>query len=153
MKKELVIDSITYLLILLFSYAALSKLCDYNNFHVQLLQSPITTAYAGMISWVLPAGELLIVLALILPATRLTGLYASLFLLSLFSAYIYAVLHYSFYIPCNCGGILGHMKLSTHFWFNMAFLVITIAGILLQETSRITPMSIPISKKQTDGIA
>jgi hypothetical protein len=153
MKKELIIDIITYLLILLFSYAALSKLGDYDNFRLQLLQSPITTTYAGIISIVLPSGELLVVLVLILPATRLTGLYASLFLLSLFTTYIYVLLHYSFYISCNCGGILGHLKLSTHFWFNMVFLVITIAGILLEGTNRITQKLILTRQKQEYGIA
>ena len=153
MKKELVIDIITYLLILLFSYAALSKLGDYDTFRLQLLQSPITTAYAGIISIVLPSGELLVVLALILPATRLTGLYASLFLLSLFSVYIYVLLHYSFYISCNCGGILGHMKLDTHFWFNIVFLVITIAGILLEGTSRIVQKLLLVRQKKERVIA
>lgn len=147
MKKELIIDILSYLLILLFSYAALSKLVDYNTFRGQLLQSPITTAHAGSIALVLPIAELLIALALIVPLTRLAGLYASLFLLSLFTAYIYVILHYSFYIPCSCGGILGRMKWGAHFWFNVAFIVMTITGIVLQGTSRIPQKSI-ITKEQ-----
>jgi hypothetical protein len=136
MKKELIIDSITYLLILLFSYASLSKLGDYDTFRVELSQSPLTTAYAGVISVILPSGELLIALALIAPATRLTALYASLFLLALFTAYIYVILGYSFYIPCSCGGILGrNLKWGAHFWFNMAFIIINITGILLEAKS------------------
>jgi hypothetical protein len=150
MKKELIVDSITYLLILLFSYAALSKLGDYDTFRVQLL--PITTDYAGIISRVLPAGELLIVLALILPATRLAGLYASLFLMSAFTTYIYVILGYSFYIPCSCGGILGrHLKWGAHFWFNIVWVVLIITGLLL-EGSRLTVQR-KIIGKQLPAIA
>ncbi len=137
-KKELFFELITYLLILLFSYAALSKLMDYDTFRVQLSQSPITTAYARLVSVTLPAGELFIAVALVIPVTRVAGLYASLFLMSLFTSYIYVILNYSFYIPCSCGGILGRMSWKTHFWFNITLVVITVIGILLEGTSRST---------------
>src|ERR1019366_2253530 len=81
MKKAIIIEVISYLLILLFSYAAVSKLSDYSNFKVQLSQSPITTGYATLIARFLPPVELLIAGALVVPGIRLPGLYASLFLM------------------------------------------------------------------------
>jgi hypothetical protein len=147
-KKELVFDIISYLLILLFSYTAIGKLSDYRTFAVQLSQSPITTAYAGIISWALPAGELLTAIALILPRTRLLGFFASLFLMSLFTSYVYVILQYSFYIPCNCSGLLESMGWETHFWFNISFVVMIVAGILLEGTNRIRQKHIVIQQQQ-----
>jgi len=39
-----------YLYVLLFVYAGISKLLDYENFTVQLGQSPLLSAYAGLIA-------------------------------------------------------------------------------------------------------
>lgn len=136
MKKVIIIDIISYLLILLFSYAAVSKLSDYSNFKVQLLQSPITTGYATLIARFLPPVELLIAGALVVPGIRLPGLYASLFLMSVFTAYIAIMLQFSFYIPCSCGGILNHLDWKTHLWFNIIVTLLNTIAILLETIRR-----------------
>jgi len=44
--------TIAYLFILLFVYASASKLLDFETFRIQLAQSPLLSAYAGIIAWV-----------------------------------------------------------------------------------------------------
>jgi hypothetical protein len=134
MIRRISIEIICFLLILLFVYAAVSKLNDYEIFRVQLSKSPFITNYAPIIAWALPVGEILVGLALTFKKTRLLGLYASLFLMTMFTAYIYTMLHYSYYIPCSCGGILSKMGWHTHLWFNAGFVVLSIGGIFLQAS-------------------
>jgi uncharacterized membrane protein YphA (DoxX/SURF4 family) len=137
MKRNTVVEIISSLLILLFVYAAVSKLLDYETFKLQLGKSPFITQFAGITAWALPVGEILLGLALTYKPTRLVGLYASLFLMTMFTAYIYAMLHYSYYIPCSCGGILSKMDWNTHLWFNVGFVGLSIVGILLQTKKEI----------------
>ena len=134
MKRSTIVDIISSLLILLFIYAALSKLLDYSTFKLQLSKSPFITAFSGTIAWALPVGEVLVGLALSFKTTRLIGLYTSLFLMTMFSGYIFSMLHYSYYIPCSCGGILSKMNWTTHYWFNLVFVLLSIIAIIL-ETS------------------
>lgn len=133
MKRNTVVEIISSLLVLLFVYAAVSKLLDYQTFKVQLSKSPFITQFAGVTAWALPVGELLVAAALTFKVTRLLGLYASLFLMTMFTAYIWAMLNYSYYIPCSCGGVLSKMDWNTHLWFNAGFVFISVMGINLQS--------------------
>jgi uncharacterized membrane protein YphA (DoxX/SURF4 family) len=149
MKRKLILNTICNLLILLFIYAAVSKFLDYNEFKIQLGKSPFINEFAGVTAWALPIGEIIVGLALTINKTRLTALYASLFLMTMFSAYIYTMLHYSYYIPCSCGGILSEMGWTTHFWFNIGFVLLSIIGILLQSLelkNKQTPIKQPLKQ-------
>ena len=135
--KTSILEIISFLLVLLFMYAAVSKLLDYQVFKTQLSKSPFISSFANLVSWSLPVGEIIVGLTLTYRRTRLFGLYCSLFLMTMFTAYIFAMLHYSYYIPCSCGGILSKMDWTAHLWFNAGFVVLIIAGLLLL-TSRYT---------------
>jgi uncharacterized membrane protein YphA (DoxX/SURF4 family) len=119
------------LLILLFVYAATSKLLDYQKFRVELGQSPILTVIAGWIAWLVPAIEIGIAIMLAYSRSRLTALYASFSLMVIFTSYIIAILKFSDYIPCSCGGILQNMQWPEHLVFNIAFVLIAFTGIML----------------------
>ena len=134
MMKRLVLEIVSAMLILLFLYTAVSKLLDYQLFQVQLSKSPFITDFAGQVSWALPAGEMAVAVALAYRPTRLLGLFASLFLMTLFTAYIYAMLHYSYHLPCSCGGVLGSLSWKEHLWFNAGFVVLSIIGIVLHSS-------------------
>lgn len=130
-KNGTILDVICGLLILLFMYAAVSKLLEYGTFKLQLSQSPYITQFANEIVWALPAGEIVICALLAFKSTRMLGLYGSLFLMTMFTMYIYTMLSFSYYVPCSCGGILSKMGWTTHFWFNIGFTLLPIAGIIL----------------------
>ncbi|WP_072362987.1 MauE/DoxX family redox-associated membrane protein [Chitinophaga sancti] len=131
MSTKRLIEIISALLIFLFVYTSISKLMDYTVFNRQLSQSPFITQYANIVSWALPLGELLIAGMLLGNKTRLAGLYCSFFLLCLFTFYLAAMLRYSPYIPCSCGGVLQHLSWQAHIIFNSAFIILTIIGVLL----------------------
>ncbi|MBS1533110.1 MAG: hypothetical protein JSU01_22615 [Bacteroidetes bacterium] len=131
MSRKLIVDFITGLLILLFSYAAVSKLLTYRLFIFQLSKSPFTSSQAHLISWLVPSAELLIVMLLVVKRTRTIGLYGALFLMALFTAYIYALLHFSYYVPCSCGGVIARLSWNQHLVFNLLFTSIALVGALL----------------------
>ena len=132
MKRNFFIELICSLLVLLFVYTGVAKMMDFSTFHLQLGKSPFITKYADAVAWTLPAGELVVALLLFFNKTRLLGLYASLFLMTMFTAYIYAMLNYSYDLPCSCGGIIAKMTWTQHLWFNAGFVALSIIGILLQ---------------------
>lgn len=135
MKRATLVEIISSLLMLLFLYASVSKLLDYETFKLQLSKSPFITQFAGVTAWALPVGEIVVALTLIFKRTQLIGLYASLFLMTLFTAYIYVILNYAYYVPCSCGGILSKMGWGAHFWFNTGFVMLSIVGIVLHSNS------------------
>jgi hypothetical protein len=134
MLRKITVEIITLLFIILWVYAGLSKLIDYSSFRFQLGRSPYIELFASIIAIGLPMIEILIAFALLFSSTRLIGLYASFFLMALFTGYIYMMLHYSYFISCSCGGILSKMDWDTHLTFNLACILLIGLGILLFET-------------------
>ncbi len=120
------------LLIILFIYTGLNKLMDYDNFTLQLGRSPYIEHWVKWVAIPLPVGELLIATALIFPRTRLIALYASLFVMALFTGYVWVMMTYSPSLPCTCGGILQAMSWHTHLIFNAVVTVLSYAGIFIQ---------------------
>ncbi len=142
-KYQLLFVQVTsYLYILLFVYASISKLLDFENFRVQLAQSPLLSAYAGLIAPLVILVELFIVLLLCLKGTRLIGLYGSFFLMVAFTVYIYLILNYSDFIPCSCGGIIEKLGWTEHLIFNTAFAVLALVAIVLTEKEKGTRSSL-----------
>lgn len=129
---KLSVEVIVALLIVLWIYTGLNKMLDYQEFRTQLGRSPFIEHMAGFISLTLPAGEILIAALLVFKRTRLIGLYASFFMMAMFTGYVYIMLHYSFDLPCSCGGVLAKLSWPDHLLFNAAFTVLALIGIILQ---------------------
>jgi hypothetical protein len=136
MRKNILVEIISVLFILLFTYAALSKLIDYQKFRVQIGQSPLLTAFAGWVAWIIPSVELFISVMLMTRRFRTRGLYASFSLMVLFTGYIIAILKFSDYIPCSCGGILQKMSWGQHLIFNIVFIFLALTAVLVDEPAR-----------------
>jgi hypothetical protein len=136
-RKAIIIDGISYLLITLFVYAAVIKVLDFTKFSVQVSQSPLLRPVAPIVPFAIPLGEVLIAFMLLVPRWQLKGLYASYTLMLSFSLYIIAVLHFSEYIPCSCGGILENMNWTQHLIFNGAFVTLSAVAILLYDPSTV----------------
>ena len=152
-KHFAILVSVTsYLYILLFVYAGFSKLLDYETFTVQLAQSPLLSAYAGMIAPAVIGIELVLALLLIPKNTRLIGLYASLFLMVAFTIYIYLILNFSDFVPCSCGGIIEKMNWTEHMIFNIAFVILALIAIVLSEKEKHTPKRTVLLKTSLPSI-
>ena len=129
MKQKVAIETIYFLLILLFAYAAFSKLLDYTAFKAQLGNSPFVRSFAGVIAWLIPTIELIIVGMLTVKDTRIMGLYSSLVLLMIFTLYIAGMLLSGEDLPCSCGGIISTLSWKQHLVFNLFFMALSIVGI------------------------
>ena len=103
MKSNSKIELICFLLVLLFVYAAVTKLLDYNNFKIQLSKSPLLKGSGTYIAVLLPLLELLAAGMLIFPSSRKTALVISFLLLLLFTLYITYMLMTEKKLPCSCG--------------------------------------------------
>lgn len=136
--KRRIVEVICLLYILLFVYAAVSKWVDFKTFRVQLGQSPLLTVFAGWIAWLVPLIELITAIVLIIPKFRLLALYSCLGLMSTFTMYIIAILNFSDYVPCSCGGILENMGWTEHLIFNLVFMLLAVIGILLESDTSTT---------------
>ncbi len=129
----LVITLIGYLYVLLFLYAAISKLLDFETFTLQLAQSPLLSAYAGFIAWAVPGIEILIACLLVIERFRTLALYASFTLMVMFTAYIFIILNFSDFVPCSCGGVLEKLSWTQHLIFNLVFIVLAALALFLSK--------------------
>lgn len=136
--KKIIIDFICILYIILFVYAGVSKVLDYENFRVQIGQSPLLSAFAGVLAWLVPATEIIISFLLLFSRTKVLALFSGYTLMIMFTAYIYILLNFSSYTPCSCGGILEKMGWNTHLLFNLFFVILAAIAIVLQ--SQIIPI-------------
>ncbi|PZO26495.1 MAG: hypothetical protein DCE86_14350, partial [Flavobacteriaceae bacterium] len=142
--KNTVTDIICFLYIVLFVYAAINKLLDFENFQVQLGQSPLLSSFAGFVSYTVISVEFIVSLMLCLPRTRYAGIFAAFCLMSMFSTYIFIMLNFSPFVPCSCGGILEKMSWTQHLIFNVVFVVIALVALLI---GRIEELQFYIVKK------
>lgn len=117
--------------ILLFCYAATSKIIDFENFQIQLAQSPMLSGFASEISYAVPLAEYIIAALLIFQRYRYPAMHLSFALMMVFTAYIYIILNHSPYVPCSCGGVLDQLGWSEHFIFNCVFAAMGAAAIII----------------------
>lgn len=129
--KGILVEVICYLFLILFIYAAATKLMEYEKFRVQVGQSPILTSLGDWIAPSVPAIELVIALILFIPRLRLLALYASFSLMVMFTAYIFLILNYSPNVPCSCGGVITLLSWEQHLVFNIVFLLLAVLNIVL----------------------
>jgi uncharacterized membrane protein YphA (DoxX/SURF4 family) len=129
--KNVLLEVICILYILLFVYAAVNKFLVFDEFVIQIGQSPVLTAYAGWVAWIVPSLEILISLMLVIPRFRLLALYAAFTLMVMFTAYIFIILNFSDYIPCSCGGVLEKLGWTEHLIFNIVFVILAFIGIII----------------------
>jgi len=133
--KSNAVEIICYLFILLFVYAAAGKLLDFEEFRVQIGQTPMLSAFANNIAGAVPAIEILVSLMLFIPKLRLKGLFAAFSLMIMFTTYIIIILNFTSYIPCSCGGVLEELGWTEHLIFNLIFILLALTAIILINNS------------------
>ncbi|WP_298738787.1 MauE/DoxX family redox-associated membrane protein [uncultured Chitinophaga sp.] len=130
---NLTIEAITAVLLLLWIYTGLSKLIHYDKFSFEIGRSPFLQHMPQAAVALIPVSELLIAALLIFKRSRLAGLYASLFLLTLFTGYVYMMLHYAYDLPCSCGGIIELLSWEQHLLVNFVLTLLAAIAIILQD--------------------
>jgi len=133
-KRQVLIECIAALLIMLFLYASLSKFLDFETFTGEMNNQPLPNSWTPFLVWFIPCSEIAICLALMIERTRLLGFYASLVLMGLFTIYTCIILfHFFSYVPCSCGGVIKRLTWKQHLVFNLFFVALAICGITLQR--------------------
>ena len=130
-------ETVSVLFILLFVYAATSKVFDLPSFNAQLAQSPLLTGNTGWIIWTIPSLEILIAVLLAVDRFRMAGLYAFFTMMVMFTAYIIAILNFSEFIPCSCGGVLAHLSWKAHLLVNTGFILLAALAIIFSNPRQI----------------
>jgi putative oxidoreductase len=133
-KKQVTLECISALLILLFLYASLSKFMDFKTFTGEMNNQPLPNSWTPFLVWFIPSTEIALSIALIFERTRLLGLYGSLVLMGLFTVYTSIILmHFFAYVPCSCGGIIKRLTWRQHLVFNLFFVALSISGVIIQR--------------------
>lgn len=134
MKRKIIIEIISSLLILLFLYASVSKWLAFKTFIGEMNNQPFPNWMTPFLVWSIPFIEVLIAIGLIFEKTRVQSFYASLTLMLAFTIYTVAILLQAFkYIPCSCGGVIRKLTWPQHLFFNLFFVGISILGIILKK--------------------
>lgn len=134
MKRKIIIEIISSLLILLFLYASVSKWLAFKLFIGEMNNQPFPNWMTPFLVWSIPFIEVIIAAALIFEKTRVPALYASLFLMLAFTVYTVTILFHAFkYIPCSCGGVIRSLTWPQHLFFNLFFVGISLLGIILKR--------------------
>lgn len=146
--KCILVETVSFLLILLFAYTAISKLGMRSIFEGQLVKFPILNTHAFFFSWGIPLTEAGTALLLMVPKYRIYGLYAAAILLTGFTIFLIFMLIFNPNLPCSCGGVIVLLSWKQHLFFNLFFLFLCLAALLLR-TERI---SRPGTSKQDQKI-
>lgn len=134
MKKKTILEAITILLVILWCYAGVTKIFEFEIFRAQLHHSPMLKQVATLIAIGLPVLEIVVAILLLLPKTKIWGLYISAALLFLFTVYISCLfVFFSTSIPCSCSGIIEKLGWKGHLIFNITCLLLSLAGIRLNK--------------------
>jgi putative oxidoreductase len=137
MKRSEIPDLIGLILIILFVYAAVSKLIVFTSSRVEMMRQPVPRWSVDLLVYMIPTLELLISGLLLFRNFRTVGLIGAFLLLLIFTSYVALAMSGVFgMIPCSCGGIIGKLSWPHHFFFNLIFLSISLYGIVLDQKER-----------------
>ena len=132
LNKKNIIETIRYLLILLYVYTCYHKIVDRDVFEETLSKSKLIYNYKDILLYLIPISEI-IAIVLLIPNKFIKGLYFSLFLMVSFTVYLIAVNNFSLYDGCSCGGIFNTMPYWLHVSVNIFFIMINIYAIIKYE--------------------
>ena len=150
-KRQVLLECISALLILLFVYASLSKFIDFKTFYGEMNNQPLPNSWTPFLVWAIPCTEIGISVSLVFERTRLLGFYGSLIVMGLFTIYTGIVLmHFFPYVPCSCGGVIKRLSWTQHLILNLFFVAISIVGVIFQTRKRFT--QIFITKKTKNSL-
>lgn len=114
--KKIIPFAVSIFFVILFCYAAISKVLDFENFQVQISESPLLKGSLQFLPYTIIIVEVLIAGLLCYRKTRNIGLLGSFVLMLLFTGYIVLILSTSNNLPCSCGGILEKMSWHQHLY-------------------------------------
>jgi len=138
LKRQVVLECIAALLILLFLYASVSKFLDFKRFIDEMNNQPLPNSWTPFLVWGIPFLEIAISAALLFEYTRLLAFYASFVLMTLFTIYAIMILaHFFPYVPCSCGGVIRKLTWPQHLALNLFYVALSVLGLILQRSQNL----------------
>lgn len=134
--KNLIAETIIFLLLLMWAYTFVSKLIDFDTFERQINGAYLLSALGSALPYVLQILHLSIVVLLIKKSWRKMGLITSLFILLIYTAYLVYILKFAPSIPCSCISLFRGLKWDDQFWLNLAVLTLNIIGLIMFSFKR-----------------
>lgn len=131
--RELIIDILVYLFILLFVYTATSKIYGFRDFNSVLYSIPLFGSAHFILAVLIISLQLVIGLLLIIPSTKSFGLYATLILLIIFTVYLIYMVSFAATLPCSCAGLSPNLTWENQIWLNIILIVLAGFGILTNQ--------------------
>lgn len=129
--KKIIPFAVSIFFVILFCYAAISKVMDFKNFQVQISASPLLNGFSQFLPYTIIIVEFLIAGLLCYHKTRTIGLIGSLVLMVIFTGYTALLLSTNKNLPCSCGGILEKMSWHQHLYFNMGCIILSVIALSL----------------------
>lgn len=139
--QKTLLQIIMLLFIMLWTYAALSKISEFKIFRYQLGQSPGIAFAAPFLTWALPAVELVMAIMFVFIRTRALAFYLSFTTMVVFTVYLIGMQIFASKIPCSCGGLISKLTWTQHIYFNLVFVALGIIGLIIMKNISITPNS------------
>ncbi|AQX10857.1 MauE/DoxX family redox-associated membrane protein [Elizabethkingia meningoseptica] len=129
--KKIIPFAVSIFFVILFCYAAISKVLDFENFQHQISASSSLNGFSKFLPYTMIIVEVLIAGLLCYRKTRTMGLIGSFVLMLIFTGYVALLLSTNKNLPCSCGGILEKMSWQQHLYFNMGCVVLSVIALVL----------------------
>ncbi|NQX38763.1 hypothetical protein SAMN05421820_101796 [Pedobacter steynii] len=132
-KREAYLMILYTVFILFWLYSAGSKLYDFDTFKQEMHSQVFPNGISNLLSYAIPAFEIMIAGLLVYSTTRLLGMTLSFLLMLMFTAYVgLALLDAYRFMPCNCIGLLGqHASWGANFILNLFIVIVAAIGLIL----------------------
>lgn len=130
--RAIFINTVCFLFITMFVYAAVSKWLIFNVFVSQINKQPFDDKYTPLLVWGIPISEVVVSLLMVFDRTRLLGLRIGTGMMIMFTGYIILIMMHVFgKVPCACGGAITEFTWTQHLFFNLFFVCIGVWALLL----------------------
>jgi small-conductance mechanosensitive channel len=131
-KRGLIINTVYFLFIAMFTYAAVSKWLVFNVFISQINKQPFNDKLTPLLVWGIPTSEIIVSLMMMIDKTRELALKIATAMMILFTGYIILIeLNLFGKIPCACGGAISELSWTQHLFFNLFFVFAGLLAIFL----------------------
>ena len=136
-RSKVIILTLTIVLLSLWLPVVIDKISGFRVYSAGILAQPFPRWFSRPLVYLLPVLELLTAVMLLFECSRFTGFILSFILMLLFTGYIgIALLGTWEQLPCGCGSVISRMGWTTHFWFNLSFLILSAYGVYLLKKIR-----------------
>ena len=133
--SHITITCLRFFMILFWVYVALDKLWNLQNFHIALIRQPFPDPWAGILFWLLPLSELVLVILFSLHRFKIkkhkffNPFLLSALILAVFTVYIgLGIVGLYTQKPCGCASVFNGLSWSWHLILNLLLLSLSILG-------------------------